>query len=55
MNIQQQITLEVADTETVMDYTEDLDLPPPHNISNVFARTDFSSRSSSDSNKYKHA
>ena len=35
MNIQQQTTSEVANTETVMDYNEDLDPPPPQDISNV--------------------
>ena len=39
-NIQQPTTSEVADTETVMTYNEDLDLPPPQDISNVFAATD---------------
>ena len=39
MNIQQQTTLEVADTETVMSDNEDLDPPPPQDISNVFAVT----------------
>ena len=45
VNIQQPITLEVANTETVMDYNEDLDLPPPQDISNVFAAADLSSHS----------
>ena len=55
MNIQQQNTSEVADIETVMAYNEHLDIPPPQYISNVFAASDFLYRSSSDSNKYKHA
>ena len=55
MNIQQTITLEVSNTETVMDYNEDLDPPPPQDILNVFAAADLSSHSSSDSNKYKRA
>ena len=54
-NIQQSTKLEVANTETVMDFNEDLDLPPPHNISNVFAVADLSSHSSSDLAKYKCA
>ena len=37
MNIQQQTTSEVANTETVMAYNQDLDLPPPQDISNIFA------------------
>ena len=48
VNIQQQTTLEVANTETVMDYNEDLDPPPPHDISNLFAAADFLSESSYD-------
>ena len=31
-NIQQQNTSEVANTETVMGYNEDIDPPPPHEI-----------------------
>ena len=54
-NIQQPTTLEVANTETVMAYNEDLDPPPPHDISNVFAAADLSSQSSYDSVKYKRA
>ena len=38
-----------------MDYNEYLDLPPPQDISNVFAAADFFSCSSSDSNIYKCA
>ena len=52
-NIQQPITYGVADTETVMAYNEDLDPSPPQDISNLFSSEDLSSRSSSDSNKYK--
>ena len=52
-NIQQPTTSEVFNIETVMAYNEDLDPPPPHNISNVFAAADLSSQSSYDSVKYK--
>ena len=38
-----------------MDYNEGLDPPPPKDISNVFAAAELSSRSSSDSDKYKGA
>ena len=38
-----------------MANNEDLDTPPPQDISNVFTATDFSYHSSSDSAKYKHA
>ena len=55
MNIQQQNTSEVADTETVMDFNEYLDPPPPQEISDMFALTDLSSHSSSDSAKYECA
>ena len=55
MNIKQLTTLGVSDTETVMAYNEDIDPPPPQDISNVFAATDLSSQSSSDSAKYKRA
>ena len=34
---------------------EDIDTPPPQDISNVFAAADFSSQSSYDKVKYKHA
>ena len=37
VNIKQLNTLEVAETETVMAYNEDLDPPPSQNISYVFA------------------
>ena len=53
MNIQQPTTSEVANTETVMADNEYIDLPPTQDILNVFAAADLSSRSSSDSNKYK--
>ena len=55
MNIQQPTILEVADIETVMAYNEDLDPPPPQDISNVFAAAVLLSYSSSDSAKYKRA
>ena len=55
MNIQQPTKSEVADTDTVMDYDEDLDPTPPQDISNIFAAADMSSHLSSDSNKYKRA
>ena len=54
MNIQQLIISEVANTETVMDYIEDLYPTLPYNISNVFAEADLLSHLSSDSAKYKH-
>ena len=38
VNIQQQTTLEVANTETVMAYNEDLDPPPPQDILNFLQR-----------------
>ena len=38
-----------------MDYNEDLDPTPPQDISNVFSSADLSSKSSSDSAKYKCA
>ena len=38
-----------------MAYNEELDPPPPQDISNVFSESDLSSRSSSDSDKYKRA
>ena len=52
MNIQQQNTSEVADTETVVAYNEDLDPPPPQDVSNVFSASDLSSHSSYGSAKY---
>ena len=54
-NIQQPTTSETSNTETVMAYNEDLDPPPPHDISNIFAVEDLSSQSSYDSVKYKRA
>ena len=38
-----------------MGYNEDVDPPPPHDISNVFAAADLSSQSSYDTVKYKRA
>ena len=54
-NIQQQTKLEVSNTEEVMGYNEDIDPPPPHDISNVFAVSDLLSQSLYDSVKYKCA
>ena len=48
MNIRQQTTSEVADTETVMADNEELDPPTTQDIPNVFAAKDLLSRSSSD-------
>ena len=55
VNIQQRTKLVVANTETEMYDNEELDPPSPHDILNVFTAEDFSSRSSSDSAKYKRA
>ena len=55
VNIQQPITSEVANTETVMAGNEDIDTPPPQDLSNVFAATDLLSQSSYDTVKYKRA
>ena len=55
VNIQQPTTLEVSNTETVMDDNEEIYPPPPQDISNLFAAADFLSQSSSDSDKYKRA
>ena len=55
MNIQQQTTSEVADTDTLRAYNGELDPTPPHGIFNVFAAADLSYRSSSYSDKYKCA
>ena len=55
MSIQQSTISEVADTETVMAYNEDLDPPRPWDISNVFSLEDLLDQSSSDSAKYKCA
>ena len=52
VNIQQQITSEVANTYTVMAYNEDIDPPPTQDISNFFAAVDLSYHLSSDSAKY---
>ena len=52
MNIQQQTTSEVYNTETVVAHNEDLDPKPSQDISDVLEAVDFSSRSSSDSDKY---
>ena len=54
-NIQQPTTSEVANTDTVMYYNEDIDPPPPHDISTVFAAADLSSQSLYDTVKYKRA
>ena len=48
-NIKQPTTSEVANTETVMGYNEDIDTPPTQDISNVFAAADLSYQSSYDS------
>ena len=55
VNIRQPNKSEVANTETVVAYNEDIDPPPPQDISNVFSAADFLSQSSSDSEKYKRA
>ena len=47
-NIQQPTTSEVANTETVMGYNEDIDPPLPQDISNVFEAADLSYQSSYD-------
>ena len=49
MNIKQQTTSEVADTETVTDDNEEIDTPLLQDISNVFVAADLLSHSSSDS------
>ena len=41
MYIKQPNTLEVADIEIVMAYNEDLDPPPPQDVSNVFAAAQY--------------
>ena len=53
MNIQQQPTSEVANTERVISNNEYLYPPPPQDISNVFAEVDLLSQASSGSAKYK--
>ena len=55
MNIQQQNTSEVADTDIVMVDNEEIDPPPPQDILNVFTAADLSYCSSSDSDKYIRA
>ena len=55
MNIQQKNTSEVAGKETVMADNEEIYPPPPQNILNVFAASEFYSCSSYDSAKYKCA
>ena len=54
-NIQQPTTSKLSNIETVMAYNEDLDRPPPYDISNVFEAADLLSKSSYDSVMYKHA
>ena len=49
VNIQQQITSEVANIETVVADNEGIDPPPPQDVSNVFAAADLSYQSSYDS------
>ena len=55
VNIQQPNTSELANAEIVMADNKELYPPTPQDISNVFAAEDLSSRSSSDSAKYKRA
>ena len=55
MNIKQQTTLEVTNTEKVMNDNEEIYTPPPQDIYNVFAAADLLSRSLSYSAKYKCA
>ena len=55
MNIKEPTTSEVANTETVMAYKEDIDTPQPQDTSNVFAAAELSSQSSYDAVKYKRA
>ena len=54
-NIKQPTTSEVANKKTVMAGNEDIDTPPPQDISNVFAAADLSSQSEYDTVKYKRA
>ena len=54
-NIKQPTKSEVANTDTVMGYNEDIYPPPPQDISNVFAAADLLSQSSYDTVKYKRA
>ena len=44
MSIQQPTTSELADTDTVMDYNEYLDPPPPQDILDVFSSLDLSAQ-----------
>ena len=53
VNIQQQTTSALPNTETVMTDNEELDPPPPQDTFNVFAAVGLSSHSSYDSDKYK--
>ena len=55
VNIQQQNTSEVYNTDTLMSNNEEIYPPPPQDISNLFATADLLSCSSSDSDKYKCA
>ena len=54
-NNKQPTTLELANIERVMAGNEDIDTPPPQDISNVFAAADLSSQSSYDTVKFKCA
>ena len=54
-NIQQPTTSELANTETVMGYNDNIYPPPPQDISNMFAVSELSSQSSYDTVKYKRA
>ena len=55
VNIQQQTTSEVADTETMMADNEELYTPSPQDLSYMFVVVDLLSCSSSDSAEYKQA
>ena len=44
MNIRQPTKSEETDTDKVMAYNEDVDHPPPQDISNVFSSTDMLSQ-----------
>ena len=54
-NNEQPTTSEVANKETVMASNEDIDTPPPQDISNMFAAADLSYQSPYDTLKYKRA
>ena len=54
-NIQRPATSEVANTATVVAGKKDIDTPPPHDISIVFAAADLSYQSPYDTVKYKCA